>query len=164
MLFWQQVHLLMRWTNRTEWGRTRVSSSRSDTQPVLSFRDVLEASTGQLAVTTATQDGQYLPAQASALASHISHFPQCACLTHVSAFFVPMTLTLHVFHISFFVSQELPLQQLKRLNTAQPKLSGGEGCRQGGAKTDPGTRGFVLPPFPVQESTCFYRLPSHAIE
>nr|XP_020747118.1 uncharacterized protein C3orf14 homolog isoform X2 [Odocoileus virginianus texanus] len=30
--------------------RTRVSSSRSDTQPVF-FRDVLEASTGQLAVT-----------------------------------------------------------------------------------------------------------------
>lgn len=90
-------------------------------RPVLSFRDILEASTGQLAVRTATQDGQYLPAHVFPLLSHF-HFPRCICLTHVPVFFVPMTLALHAFNILFFVSQKLPLQQLKRLNLAQPQL------------------------------------------
>lgn len=69
------------------------------------------------------------------LSSHISHFPQCICLTHVSAFFVPMTLALHVFNILFFVSQKLPLQQLKRLNPGQPQLDE-EGWMYAGRRKD----------------------------
>ena len=122
MLFWQQVHLL--WD-----GPIGQSEEERECPPAGQTHSRCSPSGTSWKPPWGSWQSQLPPRMASTcrprpLLFHISHFPQCVCLTHVSAFFVPMTLTLHVFHISFFVSQKLPLQQLKRLNTAQPQLDG----------------------------------------